>query len=165
MAENAGSVVNSGVQTQPLALGGQFELQLADLAVELADLALQLGDPRLLLLEGLDPCGLAPQGLVDRQRGKFPFRGLAQLGEMVEPLLMFLEAGVDGVEPFDGPLGHDLQRPQRRQLVVQRGPLGPAIAECNGQVHHAGHVLGPVGFLLQPRDLRWSWSRSATRWP
>ena len=67
---------------------------------------------------------------------------------------MFLDAGVEGVEPLDGALGHDLQRPDRRELLVERGPLRPAVAHRQGQVGHAGEPLDAVGFFFQLRDFR-----------
>ena len=46
--------------------------------------------------------------------------------EMVETLLMFLDAGVDGVEPFDGALGHGLQRPQAPIVGRPAPPAAPS---------------------------------------
>ena len=93
LVENAGSAAGSDFKPNRSRSAANSDSDSADLALQLADLALQLGDPRLLFLEGLDPRGLTPQGLVDGQRGKLPLGLLAQPGKMVEPLLMFLRCG------------------------------------------------------------------------
>ena len=112
---------------------------------------MQLGNPRLLLPERLDPRSLAPQGLVDRQGGKLPLGLFSQTPEMVQALLVLLHAGIDGVEPLDGPFRHGgTQLPPARKLFIQRRPLSPSLAEGNGQIRHPRQLLGAVGLFLQP---------------
>ena len=69
--------------------------------------------------------------------------------KVVDVLLVFLDAGVQGVEPLDGVLGHDLGRPERRELLVQRRPLVPQVVDGQGGVGDLGKLFAS-GWLLLP---------------
>ena len=113
-----------------------------------------MGDPWFLFLEGLDPRGLTPQGLVDRQRGELPLRPLAHLRKPIEAFRVPLDPPVDRVQTLDGLFRHHFRRPEGRQLLVQRSALHPALAERKGQIHCTDRVFISVGVLLQPRDFQ-----------
>ena len=137
-------------QSQPLLLGGQARLQRADFLFEFAHLTLQRGDPRLLLAKGLDPGGLTPERLVDRQPRRLLDELLALLLQELSLLLELARSGIDRIEPLDRALGNRPQGAQRGQLIVQGGPLRPSRSQADGQFDDAGFRFDPAVFFLEP---------------